>query len=148
VKRLFDDARIRYDAFSSGCQLFLFSRMYGRDRRSDHVLLQQIERCSEITRSFIRNATALLSTTRSSTAIADHPRSFPRPAAVTTLALSQIWLPYDGHRGSYGCPDPTPFSTLSRRSRRMIQKFQSPSLGAAQHGSVERRVSYTICFDL
>src|SRR5215469_14447446 len=30
-----------------------------------------------------------------------------------------MWRPHADHRETYGCPDPTPFSTLSRRSRRM-----------------------------
>ena len=44
-----------------------------------------------------------------------------------------MWRPHGSHRETYGCPDPTPFSTLSRWSRRMIRKFRSPSLGAAHH---------------
>jgi hypothetical protein len=53
--------------------------------------------------------------------------------AGTTLALSQMWRPHGGHRETYGCPDPTPFSTLSRRSRRRIRQFRSPSPGASHH---------------
>jgi hypothetical protein len=30
-----------------------------------------------------------------------------------------MWRPHGGHRETYGCPDPTPFSALYRRSRRM-----------------------------
>jgi hypothetical protein len=76
---------------------------------------------------------ALLSTTRSSTAIADRTRSLPCPGTELILALSQMWRPHGGHRETYGCPDPTPFSTLSRRSRRMIRPFPSPSPGASDH---------------
>ena len=41
------------------------------------------------------------------------------PGTESTLALSQMWRPHAGHRETYGCPDPTPFSALSRRSRRV-----------------------------
>src|SRR6266699_2531065 len=34
---------------------------------------------------------------------------------------------------TYRCPDPTPFSTLSRRSRRLIRQFRSPSPDAPHH---------------
>ena len=40
---------------------------------------------------------------------------------------------HGGHRETYGCPDPTPFSALSRRSRRMIRPFRSPLPGASHH---------------
>jgi len=76
---------------------------------------------------------ALLSTTQSTTPIADRTRSFPCPATQPTLALSQMWRPHGGHRETYGCPDPTPFSALSRRSRRMIRPFRSPLPGASHH---------------
>src|ERR1700724_1403493 len=42
-----------------------------------------------------------------------------------------MWRPHGSHRETYGCPDPTPFSTLSRRSRRMIRQFPPPCLGAS-----------------
>ena len=48
-----------------------------------------------------------------------------------SLALSQMWRPHGGHRETYCCPDPTPFSTLSRRSRGMKLQFRSRSLGAS-----------------
>jgi hypothetical protein len=55
------------------------------------------------------------------------------PGTEPTLALSQMWRPHGGHRETYRCPDPTPFSPLSHRSRRMIRKFRSPLLGASHH---------------
>src|ERR1019366_5919245 len=69
---------------------------------------------------------ALLATPRRSTAIADRTRSLPGPGTQRTLALSQVWRPHDGHRETYRGPTPTPFSTLSRRSRRMKPQFQLP----------------------
>jgi hypothetical protein len=68
---------------------------------------------------------ALPSTTRSPTAIAHRTRSFPCPGSEPTSALSQMWRPHGGHRETYGCPDPTPFSPLHRRSRRMIPISQN-----------------------
>src|SRR5712692_3431901 len=62
---------------------------------------------------------ALPSTTRSPSAIAHRTRSLPCPGSESTSALSQMWRPHGGHRETYGCPDPTPFSALYRRSRRM-----------------------------
>ena len=72
-------------------------------------------------------------TTRCRTAIAHRTRSLPCPASEPTFALSQMWRPHGGHRETYGCPNPTPFSTLPRRSLRMIRKFRSPLLGASHH---------------
>ena len=74
---------------------------------------------------------ALLSTTRSHTALADRSKNLPCPRTEPTLALSQMWRPHGDHRETYGCPDPTPFSTLPRRSPRMIRQFRSPLLGAS-----------------
>ena len=78
---------------------------------------------------------ALLSTTRSSTAIADRTKHFPCSGTEPelTLALSQVWRKDGGHRETYRCPDPTPFSALSRRSRRMIRPFRPPLPGASHH---------------
>jgi hypothetical protein len=44
-----------------------------------------------------------------------------------------MWRPHGSHRETYGCPDPTPFSTRSPRSRRMIRPFRSPLFGASHH---------------
>jgi hypothetical protein len=55
------------------------------------------------------------------------------------LALSQMWRPHGGHRETYGCPDPTPFSTFSHRSRRMIRQFLSllpTPFSSPQHHSI------------
>src|SRR6516162_1458253 len=76
---------------------------------------------------------ALLSTTRSTTAIAHRTRSLSYPGTELTLALSQMRRPHGGHRETHRCPDPTPFSTLSRPSRRMKQPFPARSLGAPHH---------------
>src|SRR5882762_5722187 len=57
----------------------------------------------------------------------------PLPRNHPTLALFQMWRPHGGHRETYGCPDPTPFSAHSRRSRRMIRPFRSPLPGASHH---------------
>jgi hypothetical protein len=70
---------------------------------------------------------------RRRSAIADRTRSLPCPGTEPTLALSQVRRPHGGHRETYGCPDPTPFSTLSRRSRCMNLQLPSPSLGASHH---------------
>jgi len=37
------------------------------------------------------------------------------------------------HRKTYGYPNPTPFSTLPRRSRHMIRPFPSPPSGASDY---------------
>src|ERR1019366_8348275 len=80
-------------------------------------------------RAFIeRSRRCLLATPRRSTAIADRTRSLPGPGTQRTLALSQVWRPHGGHRETYRGPTPTPFSTLSRRSRRMKPQFQLPPL--------------------
>jgi hypothetical protein len=76
---------------------------------------------------------ALLSTTRSSKTIADRTRSRSCPGTEPALALSQMRRPHGGRRETYRCPDPTPFSALSRRSRRMIRPFRSPLSGASDH---------------
>jgi hypothetical protein len=63
----------------------------------------------------------LLSTTRSPITTADRTSSILRPATQPqpTLSLSPMWWPHGGHRETYGGPDPTPFSALDRRGRRM-----------------------------
>jgi hypothetical protein len=50
-----------------------------------------------------------------------------------SLALSQLWRKNGGHRATYACPDPTPFSPLARRSRCMTLQLRSLSLGASHH---------------
>jgi hypothetical protein len=45
--------------------------------------------------------------------------SFPHRAPGNSWSLSQMWRPHGGHREIYSCPDPTSFSALSRRCRRM-----------------------------
>ena len=49
------------------------------------------------------------------------------------LALSQMRRPHGGHRETYCCPDPAPFSTRPPRSRRMIRLFRSPLSGVSNH---------------
>ena len=79
--------------------------------------------------------TALLSTTRGSTAIADRTKDLPCPGTdpEPILALSQVWRKDGDHRATYRRPAPTPLSTLSRRSSRMKLQLQPPSLGASRH---------------
>jgi hypothetical protein len=62
--------------------------------------------------------------------LADRTRSLPCPGTEPALALSQMWRPHGGHRETYCCPAPTPFSALSGRSRSMKLRFQARSLGA------------------
>ena len=49
------------------------------------------------------------------------------------LALPPVWWADAGHPTIYRCPTPTPFSTLSRWSRRMKLQVQASALGAPQH---------------
>ena len=49
------------------------------------------------------------------------------------LALPPVWWADAGHPTIYLCPTPTPFSTLSRCSRRMKRQVQASALGAPQH---------------
>jgi hypothetical protein len=58
-----------------------------------------------------------------------------------------MWRPHGGHRETYGCPAPTPFSTLSRRSRRMKLQIQavcrcaSPPAGVVRSSCPQTRLS-------
>src|SRR5271169_2237546 len=52
----------------------------------------------------------MLSITRR--AAADRPRNLRHPITPPALALSQLWRPHGGHRETYGCPNPTPFSAM------------------------------------
>ena len=76
---------------------------------------------------------ALLSIPRCATSSTDQTRNFFSPGIQSALALSSVRRPHGGHPDTYGCPDPTPLSTLSHRGRRMIRKFPSPLLGASDH---------------
>src|SRR5438094_576708 len=43
---------------------------------------------------------------------ADRTRNLPRPEIGPSLALPQVWRTHGGHRTTYRCSNPTPFSTL------------------------------------
>src|SRR5208283_2163622 len=76
---------------------------------------------------------ALLATSRCRVATPDRTTSLPYPGTQPALALSPMWWAHGGYRQTYGSPDPTPFSTLPFRSRRMKLLFQAPALGATHH---------------